>query len=296
MMRHCSIGQEHVTALHRLGLHPIPCWGGGRYLPGTKLRELADHPPDLEAVISADYHGGLAILCGTLHPAGGANVGLDIDRGPEQLMPLPCGSLYRELGTAPGKLHEFVRTTDRLDGQIIVRDSGGGIVAEIKGRGYALRSWPTRPPGKPRGYTPVVMARDPSSDPPRLTAEQVAEGLADYLGRALGEKLLIDRQRPGTPGRAYTVSAGLAGRVAAELGARETGLRSSGRDGWQLGWCPFHEDRRTGQRSFSVSLALGVWKCWSGCGSGGLRGLAEKLGLAVYRWHDGRPLLPEVWS
>ncbi len=169
-MTHSSIIRAHVAALHHLGLRVFPGWGGGRYLPGTKLRELADHPPDFEAVINADYSGGLMVLCGTLHPAGGANVGLDIDRGPEQLMPLPYGSLYRELGTAPGKLHEFVRTTDRLDGQIIVRGSQGGIVAEVKGRGYALRSWPTLPPCKPRGYTPVVMARDPSSDPPRLGA------------------------------------------------------------------------------------------------------------------------------
>lgn len=40
--------------------------------------------------------------------------------------------------------------------------------------------------------------------------------------------------------------------------------------------CPFHDDHNP---SFSINRRKGVWKCWAGCGSGGLKDLAERLGV-----------------
>lgn len=50
-----------------------------------------------------------------------------------------------------------------------------------------------------------------------------------------------------------------------------------------IGRCPFHDDRRP-----SLSLLGGFWRCWAGCGEGGLhafRALVTHQGLEV-RQHD----------
>jgi hypothetical protein len=63
--------QEWALQLYDAGLTALPCWGGGKALPGTNFRKLADNPPSRESVGSADYSGGLAILLGTSHQNGG---------------------------------------------------------------------------------------------------------------------------------------------------------------------------------------------------------------------------------
>ena len=50
----------------------------------------------------------------------------------------------------------------------------------------------------------------------------------------------------------------------------------TGLDGQRSCKCPFHEDR---QASFSFNAEKGVWKCHAGCGEGGLKDFARKLGL-----------------
>lgn len=42
--------------------------------------------------------------------------------------------------------------------------------------------------------------------------------------------------------------------------------------------CPFHDDHNP---SFSFNRRKGVWKCWAGCGSGGLKDLASRLGVSL---------------
>ena len=137
---------DHAVRLFDFGLVSLRRWGGGNALPGTDHRALADNPPTREEVACTDYNGGLEILTGTAHSLAGYVLGIDIDEGPPELPPLPKGFLYREAGTAPGKLHDFVRTVDQLTGQILLRDLDGTIVAELMGRGMALRSWPTPSP------------------------------------------------------------------------------------------------------------------------------------------------------
>ena len=134
---------SHVKSLVCLSLTPLPRWGGGHALPGTNHRALADNPPTPREVACADYSGGLAILTGTAHPMGGYVLGLDIDKGPQTLPGLPRGFLYTETGTAPGKWHLFMRVTDRLDGQVNLVGPSGQPVAELKGYGQSLRSWPS---------------------------------------------------------------------------------------------------------------------------------------------------------
>ena len=272
---------DHAVRLFDSGLISLPRWGGGNALPGTDHRALADNPPTREEVACADYSGGLAILNGTVHPLGGYVLGIDIDEGPPELPPLPKGFLYREAGTATGKLHDFVRTVDQLTGQILLRDLDGTIVAELKGRGMALRSWPTRPPEKPRGYRPLAFVRNPSIDPPVLSASQVADGLAFYLSAALGRAVVVDRRglRHGS-NRPVPVSDAIGRRIADELEVRGVRLRPPGRAGWASGFCPLHEDHHP---SFSVSFQLGAWVCRAGCGSGGLRSLARRLRVPVHR-------------
>jgi hypothetical protein len=286
--------QMHLRLLLRLGLTPIPIWGQGKLFPGTRLRELAASPPSADEVLAAGYHGGLSILCGTQHPLGGFILGLDVDRGPAWWPNVPKGFLYAETGTALCKWHPFLRTVDRLDGQINLRDSQGGLVCEMKGAGNALRSWPTRPPEKPTGYTPYAVARDLAADPPVLTAIQVAEGMEDFLSQVLGLRLHLELQGHDGPGgarRRWVVGSSLAQRLEEALAARGTYLGPPKRGGWQQGRCPFHQDRSP---SFSVAFELGIWRCWAGCGAGGLQGLAERLGLHVYRWRRGHPVLPPV--
>jgi hypothetical protein len=154
----------HVETLANLGLNPIPRWGGGHALPGTNHRSLADNPPTSGEIMESDYSGGLAILTGTAHLTGGYVLGVDIDEGPQTLPGLPRGFLYAETGTAPGKWHLFIRATDRLDGQLNLITPSGQLVAEVKGYGQALRSWPTVPPDKPRGYTPLASATNVEAD------------------------------------------------------------------------------------------------------------------------------------
>lgn len=284
--------RAHVRRLHALGLHVVSCWGGGKALRGRDHRALADSPPDVDAILGADYAGGLAVLCGTERSAGGHVVGVDVDRGPESWPAWPRGTLYAEAGTEPGRWHVYIAVLGLLDGQRNVYDQAGHLVVEIKGRGHALRSWPTLPAGKARGYRPMFLA-EPPGPAPELAVRELTEGLSDYLGSVLGELLRLDaplRPRSGITGAA---SPGLVQGVQAELERRGVVLRPAGRDGWQQGRCPLHDDNSP---SFSVNFALGVWKCWSGCGSGGLRALAERLGLTVYRWRRGHPILPEVWA
>jgi putative DNA primase/helicase len=60
------------------------------------------------------------------------------------------------------------------------------------------------------------------------------------------------------------------------------------------GRCPFHEDSTP---SFSVNCEKGTWICYAGCGGGGLKELAERLGVPSFFEEDkpsGRK--PEVLS
>lgn len=293
---------QHALRLYDVGLVPLACWGGGKTLPGRDHRALADAPPSRDSVGEADYSGGLAILCGTRHPQGGYVLGVDIDQGPEQFIGRPHGWLLLEAGTRAGKWHLFLRTTDRLDGVLNLYDRSHAtvgpdgkrrypLVAELKGRGHAVRSYPTLPPEKPRGYTVLALNTDAASAPATLTARQVAEGMAHYLSPIVGGVVEVGRASVarGTPG---PTPAGLAQALEAELDRRGITLKPAGRDGWMLGRCPLHEDRNP---SFSVSWEVGAWHCFAGCGSGGLRSLARRLGVEVraVRWRRGHPILPD---
>ena len=270
--------QEWALHLYNSGLIALPCWGGGKALPGTNFRKLADNPPSRETVGSVDYSGGLSILLGTVHPQGGFVTGLDIDAGPSTLPAWPGGLILAEAGTGPGKWHLVLTTRDRLSGQINLQDEYDQLVAEIKGYGLALRSWPTKPPGKPRGYQVVSLAGNSYRQSPALSSLELAEGLRNYLSLTLNTKLFIDSRQYFTKQRNLSspIPAGLAKEVEAELMRRGIHLRPSGKDGWHSGRCPFHEDTKP---SFSVSFVLGAWKCWTGCGSGTLRSLAWRLGI-----------------
>lgn len=281
---------QHALSLHTAGLVALPAWGGGKSPKGRDHRWLADNPPTRDAIVSADYSGGLVILCGTSHPQGGYVLGVDIDHGPDIFPWRPHGFLLLEAGTGPGKWHLFLRALDRLDGIVNLRDQGNALVCEVKGRGHALRSYPTIPPDKPRGYTVVELVNDPVSSPPKVTARQAVEDMADLLTRLLECVVRVERAA-ASRGKVALASPSLAQAVEAELERRGVILRPAGRDGWHLGRCPFHEDRNP---SFSVSFTLGAWHCFAGCGSGGLRALAQRLGLQVARWRHGRPILPTV--
>jgi len=273
--------QQHLRMLHRLGLYAVPGWDGGKLLPGTNQRELSLQPPSLDQILAADYSDGLIILAGTENPFGGFVVAIDVDNGPEYWhdRQMPKGFLYDELGTQNHKRHIFVRTTDRLEGclNLVVRGTGE-LVAEIKGLNLSLRSWPTIPPGKPRGYLPMSWPINPAKDPPVGTAKQLAHELAELLSRTLGESVWIkDFDRPRVQGNDHrVVPTSLAHQVDSELESRGCKLRNPSGSGWQSGFCPFHDNTNT--RAFSVNLTLG-WKCFSTCGSGSIFDLAHKLGL-----------------
>ena len=264
----------HVHNLADIGLTPISRWGGGHALPGTNHRALADNPPTREEVACADYGGGLAILTGTAHPMGGYVLGLDIDKGPQTLPGLPRGFLYAETGTAPGKLHLFVRVTDRLDGQVNLVGPSGQLVAEVKGYGHALRSWPTVPPDKPRGYTPLASATNVQVDTPLLTARQTAEGISDWLSRTLGcevsiksrERLRGLPQRPRKARHFNSIFDQVKAAVTVEaLAERFTTLRPAGQSRLK-GLCPLHIERTP---SFYVSTDRDLWHCFGACDEGG---------------------------
>ena len=275
-----SGASEWALQLYDTSLRPIACWGQGKYFPGTDLRQLSDNPPDRQAVASADYRGGLAILLGTKHPLGGFITGGDIDEGPSDF-PLPHHCLMLERGTGPGRWHFFLRTPDRLEGQLNLRDAAGKLVAEVKGRGYALRSWPTRPEGKPGGYSPVYVADDPATAPPSLMARQVADATADYLTRVLGRAVHVEggncprlrsRHTASLPGWVSLVYQAICDCLEA-AGHR---LRPSS-NGGLFTTCPLHDDHNP---SLSIHPSRG-WKCFGGCGEGRLTLLAARLGIWV---------------
>lgn len=274
--------EQHLQRLHRLGLYAIPGWGGGKLLPGATVRGLALSPPSLDDMLHADYSGGLIILAGTENPFGGYVVAIDVDRGPEAWPQMPKGFLYDELGTRSTKHHIFVRTTDRLEGVLnLVAYDSRDLVCEIKGLNLSLRSWPTQPPDKPRGYTPMSWPLDPINDPPALTARQLAEGLADFLSGSLGEAVWVkDNTRSQVNGAARTVpSTELARTVEEELERRDVRLGREMSSGWRPGFCPFHANTRT--KAFSVNLSAG-WRCHGACNTGGsIFDLARRLGIAV---------------
>jgi hypothetical protein len=251
-------------------------------MPGTDHRALADAPPNLKAILNADYRGGLSILCGTRHFAGGYVLGLDIDQGPSQWPRWPLGTLLAEHGTAPGKWHVFLRSRDRLDGQMVLRDPTGGIIAELKGYGLSLRSWPTAPAGKPKGYRLAYVASPPEESAPTLTASGISEGLAHYLGTALGCQVRVattattPRRSPAkgrAPGWVGLVYEAIIDHLAAHGG------RLTRNGAGLMAQCPFHNDHPS-RPSLSVHPERG-WKCWAGCGSGKLTVLAHRLGINV---------------
>ncbi len=265
---------RHVPQLADIGLTPIPRWGGGHALPGTNHRALADSPPTREEVARADYSGGLAILTGTAHPLGGYVLGVDIDEGPETLPAAPHGFLYAETGTAPGKFHLFIRVTDRLDGQTNLIGPSGQLVAELKGYGHALRSWPSVPPDKPRGYAPLAWATNIEGDAEFLTAQRAAEGISVWLSRSLGCSVsIVSRERSrGRPQRSKKALHGnsifdqIKTAVTAEaLAERFTTLRPAGPSRLK-GLCPLHSERTP---SFHVNSDRGLWHCFGACQQGG---------------------------
>ena len=270
-----------VTLHDRLGLIALPCWGGGKALSGRDHKALADSPPDRGAIAHADYNGGLAILGGAQHRDGGFVLGLDVDHGPLVWPAMPKGGLLVEAGTAPNKWHCWTRATDRLEGQANLRDSAGTLVAELKGRGHALRAWPTLPEGKPGGYAPFLAVPDPKKEIVALTATQLAEGLADYLGRVLQTEVAVEHhlQSPHqglAPGPAPAWLSLVYEAILNHLEGLGRPLRTT-RDGSLVAWCPFHQGRSA---SLSVHPTRG-WKCWAGCGHGRPTLLAARLGLRV---------------
>ena len=297
-LREADALQRHIEALLAVGLRTLPCWGGGKALPGTSFRELADAPPSPEECLAAGYSGGLAILCGTALAHGGYVLGIDVDAGPEAWPGWPVSTLYAEGGTAPGKWHLFVAAEDRLDGQLAIFRGGRldllqaraegrapAAVVELKGYGHALRSWPTVPEGKPRGYRPCYVAPPPGPGP-RMTSRGNAEALADYYDRALGWEVYLP-PRGGASGAFGRASGHLSASeaplllraVLAELDRRGTYLKPRKAGQRADGRCPFHEDRHP---SFWLNLDTGAWGCWvPGCGKGGLRSLARRLGIRI---------------
>jgi hypothetical protein len=265
---------SHIQRLADLGLKPIPRWGGGHALPGTNHRAFADNPPAPREVACADYSGGLAILTGTAHPLGGYVLGVDIDEGPTTLPGLPRGFLYAETGTASGKFHMFTRVADRLDGQVNLIAGSGQLVAEIKGYGHALRSWPSLPPDKPRGYTPLAWATHIEVDAPLLSAQQTAEGISDWLSRTLGcevsiksrERLrrLPQRSRKASHGNSIFDQVKTAVTVEA-LAERFTTFRPAGKARLK-GLCPLHIERTP---SFHINTDRDLWHCFGACQRGG---------------------------
>ena len=177
--------------------------------------------------------------------------------------------------------------TDRLDGQLNLVAQPGQLVTEVKGYGQALRSWPTVPPDKPRGYTPLAFAINVDADTPSLTARQTAEGISDWLSRSLGNLVTIEsRERSqGRPRQARKVRRGnsIFDRVKAavsveELAGRFTVLTPAGPSKLK-GLCPLHTERTP---SFHVSTDVGLWNCFGACQRGG-----DVITLAQYLMDGG---------
>lgn len=263
---------QHLGNLRRLDLKPIAL-KDNKYRRGARLRKLADQPP----LIPADEftpEDGLAILCGTHHAGGGYVLGIDIDRGnfelPWEGRP-PASVLYIEEGTAKGKWHMFLQCSDRLDGQINLKSKVGGIVVEVKGYGQALRSYPSLPSDKPKGYTPVGF-RDTSAPDPLLSCQQIIDSLLTWSMASLGE--VVEQRDPigralakkrATGGRGKRKKPGLRGFDIVKLAERFTTLVPSGSD--QLkGLCPLHDEKTP---SFFITPKLQTWRCWGECQANG---------------------------
>ena len=283
--------RPHLLALQRLGLAVLPTWDQGKALPGTHHRELADHPPSGEDQLAADYSGGLSIMVGNEHPDGGYVACIDIDASSwTTFREWMQRFLYVEEGTAPGKWHLVGRTTDRFAGTVFIRDPSdrspgaprGRIIAELKGYGAtAVRSWPTMPPDKPKGYTPRWQHPTPTISLIQ-TSDDIAGAFAYMLGIGLGRTLVADRPRHASDHAQLDEppAADLLQAVEAALEQHGCRLSTPNHEGWQTGLCPLHEDRHP---SFSINLRSGGWVCFAGCGSGSLIGLSHRLSLPLDR-------------
>jgi hypothetical protein len=285
---------DWAVRLFEIGLIPLPGWGGGKALPGTSFRSLADNPPSRTQVEKQDYSGGLLILLGIKHPDGGFTIGIDIDRGPFEVFPWSDKFLMLEAGTAPGKWHLYVTIADRLEGQIDLKDDQGNLVAEIKGYGRALRSWPTLPEGKPRSYHVLAISNTAHKCLPKLTAMQLAEALSDFLSYSLQKRIFIDGCNEDSAGKSPVrpLSEDVYIRVSQELERRNVRLKPSGK-GWLLGNCPFHDDHKP---SFSVSFEHNAWCCFAGCGSGSVRNLAWRLNVRLPKKKHHKPVSITAWE
>ena len=172
----------HLAGLYCRGLRPTPTWGQGKARPITDHKALADNPPTPAEALQADYSGGLSIVTGNRDPWGkGFVVGIDVDHGTETWQAWPQGTVYVEHGTAPCKFHIFLVTTNRLEGVRNLYDASGQLIVEVKGYGAtALRSFPTRPPDKPKGYTPLYWSEHGPLEPV-LSADRLLSGLGRFL-------------------------------------------------------------------------------------------------------------------
>jgi hypothetical protein len=295
-----SIANDRAIELYeKAGLYARPLWGQANALRGTNHAALAEHPPTKSEIAAGDFSGGLAVINGTPHHAGGFVTSVDIDRAipewPEQRHP---DWLLVEQGTGPGKWHLFQRTKDQLIGsaEIYVRSeydawkanpksprnpnglSKPSALAEFKGKGVtALRSYPSLPPNKPSGYTPVHLASSVLGEP-QYTVGQLISLFVDIFHWKHGLDAIVIRTVIDAPRTGQLAPEGLASDVERSLLEAGAKLGPVTASGWQQGFCPFHDDR---QRSLSVNLDKGAWKCFAGCGGGSIVSLAKMLGLAV---------------
>lgn len=275
---------QRALDLFNVGIYARPTWGQGKALRGTNHAQLADAPPSYDEVAQADFSGGLAMINGTPHPAGGYVINGDIDDGPEhwEIGDHPHQDwLCIEEGTSPGKWHITVRVKDQLVGQIDLRPADnprGKALAEIKGKGVtALRAYPTEPPNKPRGYTPRWLGRMPEG-PPQLTVSDFVFILENYFTRNLNKPVKAVRQVADDEHDQGPPPSELAEVIEQVLNEQNARLRNPRPNGWQQGHCPFHDDD---EASLSVNFLKGGWRCFAGCGSGSLWSLADRLGIPV---------------
>lgn len=270
-----------VKTLYEKGLYALWAHNGGKAPAGAAFRALANDPPSLTDALRADYSGGLLVLLGTrytLSPDGqdGYLIALDIDLHYATEADVPAvlsqwekakGVVYVEHGSGPGRYHVYLVVRDRLEGQINLWDSQiikgpskGNLLAEVKGYGVTgLRSWPTKPEGKP-GYARAWLTDNPVT--PAMTGEQVAHAIADLLSTALAKPVYTFRQgekretqiqpRPILP-----LGSADAQRLMDILDSLGAQLRVSS-TGWWNGRCPFHEDRTP---SFGINPTENKWRC-----------------------------------
>ena len=270
------------------GLIAIPGWGGGKLMAGTNQKAVADHPPTRQQMLETDYSEGLVLVTGTAHPAGGFVHGIDVDEGPSEFPTSTRGFLYLEKGTGVGKWHLFIRTADRLDGQSDLVDHNGQAVAEIKGYGRSLRSYPTLPADKPRGYEPIALNKQVRSGDALMTVDEVASGLAQFLQHAIGRPVSSKCRQPRpwpNQRRSVQVLGGRIGRIKSAVSVvqaadRHTTLAPAGPSRLK-GLCPIHDERTP---SFVVYVDEGRWHCYGACGVGGdVIDLAQKL-MEAGKW------------